>query len=320
MDGETRTADDLTKRTMYNPRLKPLYMSVFCLALVSLLYNKPASSTINRSINRITTSPVHCNYLSMIMFMFPAVPVTKRKASSHALDPRPLKRSRTSDDPRAVKRARTSDATWRSVPPSQKLQSSIAVQRDGEKEPRKGERKMKYLPIDPTKRVEPYPKGKGEYFVLMQRTARLVILNEDFRFRQPGLQTIPEMDTEEDAAKNAASPMDVDVDVMDMEEDGDPMDVDMDVVDMDEDVVVLLLLDVEEHVEDDAEDDIGDGAGPSIEESGPGPVESMRPASTRPRSGGLRRSARLAHSGLGSNFTPSGRRFSMRLRSLQKET
>ena len=177
MDGETRTADDLTKRTMYNPRLKPLYMSVFCLALVSLLYNKPASSTINRSINRITTSPVHCNYLSMIMFMFPAVPVTKRKASSLALDPRPLKRSRTSDDPRAVKRARTSDATWRSVPPSQKLQSSIAVQRDGEKEPRKGERKMKYLPIDPTKRVEPYPKGKGEYFVLMQRTARLVVLN-----------------------------------------------------------------------------------------------------------------------------------------------
>lgn len=276
--------------------------------------------------------------------MFPAVPVTKRKASSHALDPRPLKRSRTCeatppaqrdkrclqkkkrkassdvDDPRAVKRARTSDATWRSVPPSQKLQSSIAVQRDGEKEPRKGERKMKYLPIDPTKRVEPYPKGKGEYFVLMQRTARLVTLNEDFRFRQPGLQTIPEMDTEEDAAKNAASPMDVDVDVMDMEEDGDPMDVDMDVVDMDEDVVVVLLLDVEEHVEDDAEDDIGDGAGPSIEESGPGPVESMRPASTRPRSGGLRRSARLAHSGLGSNFTPSGRRFSMRLRSLQKET
>jgi hypothetical protein len=158
---------------------------------------------------------------------------------------------------------------------------------------------MKYLPIDPTKRAEPYPKGKGEYFVLMQRTARLVILNEDFRFRQPGLQTIPEMD---------------------MEEDGDPMDVDMDVVDMDVDVDVVLLPDVEEHVEDDTEDDIGDGAGPSIEESGPGPVESMRPVSTRPRSGGLRRSARLAHSGLGSNFTPSGRRFSMRLRSLQKET
>ena len=100
----------------------------------------------------------------------------------------------------------------------------------------------------------------------------------------------------------------------------------MDVADLeDEDamgVVDAVVVGVVDDVvqEDMEEEGIGDGAGASLEESGPGPVESMRPASTRPRSGGLRRSPRLAHSGLGSNFTPSGRRFSMRLRSLQNET
>ena len=177
---------------------------------------------------------------------------------------------------------------------------------------------MKYLPIDPTKRAKPYPKGKGEYYVLMQWPARLVILDEDFRFCDPGLQTIPEIEMKD--ATNGAVPMHVDVEEeqegygavpmhadVEEEQEGDasvPMHVDM--------------VDVADTV--DAEEDLGDGSGPSIEESAPGPVESMRPASTCPRSGGLRRSARLAHSGVGSNFTPSGRRFSMRLRSLQKET
>lgn len=108
------------------------------------------------------------------------------------------------------------------------------------------------------------------------------------------------MDMEE---ANAADPMDV----VDLEEDA------MGVVDA---VVVGVVDDVVLEEDFLLEEDVGDGAGPSFEESGPGPVESMRPASTRRRSGGLRRSARLAHSGLGSNFTPSGRRFSMRLRSL----
>ena len=123
--------------------------------------------------------------------------------------------------------------------------------------------------------------------------------------------------SESTPASLSTEPVDVDMDMdhvdMNTEEDAANIFDAMGVVD-----VVVGVVDV--LVEEDVEEDVGDGAGPSIEESGPGPVESMRPASTRPRSGGLRRSARLAHSGLGSNFTPSGRRFSMRLRSLQKET